>query len=37
MITAPVESTCLFADLFRIQPSYYFVESVQKELERLET
>ena len=27
----------LFVLVFRIQPSYYFVKSVQKEQERLET
>ena len=32
-----IKNSCMFALVFRIQPSYYFVESVQKELERLET
>ena len=32
-----VKSSCLFALVIRIQPNYYFVESVQKELERLKT
>ena len=34
---SPVKSSCLFVLVFRIQPSYCFAESVQKELERLET
>ena len=32
-----VKGFCLFVFVFRIQPSYYFVESVQKRQERLET
>ena len=31
------KSSCLFVLVFRTQPSYYFVESAQKEQEKLET
>ena len=34
---SPAQSSCLFVLVFRIQPSCCFVESVQKEWERLET
>ena len=34
---SPVQNSCLFSLVFRIQPTYYLVERVQKKLERLKT